>query len=98
MENTPLVLVAIVKAKAEKRTFVESEIMKLIPVTRKEEGCLNYTLHQDNNDPNVFILYEHWQNRELWQNHMQNDHMKHYSTVTEGMTIEWTLHELTKID
>lgn len=45
MENKTLSLVAIVKAKEEKREFVKNEIIKLIPITRKEEGCINYTLH-----------------------------------------------------
>lgn len=98
MSNQQLSLVAIVKAKEEKREFVKSEIIKLIEITRKEEGNINYNLHQGNEDPNLFILYENWENRELWQKHMNNKHMINYSKVTEGSTVEWSLHELTKID
>ncbi|MBK5254249.1 MAG: antibiotic biosynthesis monooxygenase [Peptostreptococcaceae bacterium] len=98
MENNKLTLVALVKAKEEKRDFVKNEILKLIPITRTEEGNINYNLHQDNNDPNIFILYENWENRELWQNHMNNNHMVNYANATEDATVEWTLHELTKLD
>jgi quinol monooxygenase YgiN len=98
MDDKQLTLVAIVKAKEEQREFVKNEILKLIPITRKEEGNINYNLHQDNNDLNVFILYENWKNREVWQNHMNNDHMINYAKVTEGSTVEWTLNELTKLD
>jgi quinol monooxygenase YgiN len=29
----------------------------------KEAGSLGYTLHRDNGDPNVWILYETWKSR-----------------------------------
>ncbi len=39
-----LSLVAIIKAKEGKQDFVKEELMKLIPPTRKEKGCINYNL------------------------------------------------------
>jgi quinol monooxygenase YgiN len=98
MKNRQLTLVAIVKAKEEKREFVKSEIIKLIDITRKEEGNISYDLHQGNDDQNLFVLYENWENREVWQKHMNNDHMLNYAKVTDGATVDWQLHELTKVD
>ena len=41
--------------------------LKLIDITRAEEGCINYDLHQDNENPAHFLFYENWKSRELWQ-------------------------------
>ena len=94
---TQLTIVAKILAKEEKREQVKTELLKLIPVTLKEEGCINYDLHQDNEDPNLFLFYENWTNRELWQKHMANSHLKTYMKATEGAVAEFTLNEMTSI-
>ena len=93
-----LSLVAIVKAKTDQTNFVKEEIEKLIPITRKEKGCLNYNLFQDNKDSSRFILQENWQNPDDWQAHMNNTHMKNYSEVTKDAVETWELIELTQLD
>jgi Antibiotic biosynthesis monooxygenase len=40
---------------------VKAELIKMIEPTRLEEGCIAYRLHQDNDDPSVFVFYETWQ-------------------------------------
>lgn len=76
---------------------VRAELEKLIPITRAEEGCIQYDLHQDNENPKYFMFYENWESRELWQTHMQNDHLKSYMAATDGMVERFWLHELTQI-
>ena len=41
---------------------VKAELLKMIEPTRLEEGCIEYRLHQDNDDPKVFIFFEMWEN------------------------------------
>jgi len=31
--------------------LVRAELEKLVPITRAEEGCVRYDLHQDDEDP-----------------------------------------------
>ncbi|MGS0527959.1 putative quinol monooxygenase [Zobellia nedashkovskayae] len=62
-----LTVVAKILVKEEKRDFVLAELLKLIPITRAEKGCMNYDLHQDNENPNIFLFHENWESRELWQ-------------------------------
>ena len=62
-----LTIVAKIVAKEEKREFVKAELLKLIPITRAEKGNINYDLHQDNENPNLFLFHENWESRELWQ-------------------------------
>lgn len=96
--HNQLTIVARIVAKEEKRAFVKAELMKLIPITRAEEGCINYDLHQDNTDPNVFLFFENWENRDLWQKHMENDHIAAYIAATEGAVAEFTLNEMTPVE
>ena len=76
---------------------MKAVLEKLIPITRKEEGCLPYDLHHENEDPNHFMFYENWTSRELWQKHMNAPHLAAYMEATEGAVADFTLCELTHI-
>ncbi|BBM01595.1 putative quinol monooxygenase [Microbulbifer sp. GL-2] len=93
-----LTIVANIKAKADKIDLVKSELLKLINTTRAEEGCVNYNLHQDNDNPAHFLFYENWQSRELWQTHMNNTHLQEYMSATKGAVEEFILNEMTEIE
>lgn len=93
-----LSLVAIVKAKKGEEEFVKSEILKLIPITRAEKGCMNYNLFEDNKDETRFLLQENWETHADWQAHMDNTHMAAYSKATEKAVETWELIELSQID
>ncbi len=95
MKTDQLTIVARILAKDEKRDLVKSELLKLIPTTRAEAGCINYDLHQDNENPNLFLFHENWESRELWQQHMNNSHLAEYMEATEGTVDEFTLNEMT---
>jgi len=92
-----LTIVAKVEANADKVEFIKSELIKLIEPTRNEDGCLQYDLHQDNENPAVFIFYENWESREFWQNHMESSHLKAYMETTKGSVANFTLNEMTLI-
>ena len=94
---THLTIVANIKANADKTDLVKTELLKLIEITRAEAGCINYDLHQDNENPTHFMFYENWQTRELWQTHMANQHLADYMAATEGVVSEFTLNEMTTI-
>lgn len=94
---TTLTIVANIKAKANKIDLVKEQLVKLIDTTRAEQGCINYDLHQGNNNPAHFVFYENWESRELWQTHMANQHLQDYMTATDGAVEEFTLNEMAKI-
>ncbi len=97
MANQQLTIIARILAIEEKRELVKKELLKLIEVTRAEEGCINYDLHQDNENPNSFLFYENWANRDLWQKHKNNTHLADYLKATEGALAEFTVNEMTQI-
>lgn len=92
-----LTIVANITAKADKIDLVRAALLKLIDITRAEEGCITYDLHQDNENPAHFLFYENWESRELWQAHMGNQHLKDYRTATDGAVEEFTVNEMAKI-
>ena len=92
-----LTIVANVVANADSIELVKSELLKLIETTRAEPGCINYDLHQDNEDPAHFLFYENWTSRELWRTHMGNTHLEAYMKATEGKVASFTLNEMTQI-
>lgn len=79
-----LTIVAKILAKPEKNKLVKNELIKLIQPTLKEVGCINYDFHIDNNNKNLFLFYENWESRELWQNHMNSKHIQAFSDATEN--------------
>ena len=94
---TTLTIVARIEAKTDKVELVKTALLKLIEPTRSEEGCMQYNLHQDNENPEVFVFYENWESRALWQTHMNNDHLKTYMEQTEGAVENFTINEMSKI-
>lgn len=92
-----LIIIARVEAKEDKIEFVKSELVKLIAPTRKEAGCIQFNLHQDNKNPAVFAFYENWENRELWLAHRNTDHLAAYKKATEGSLVSLIVNEMTLV-
>tara|TARA_R100000365_G_C2712152_1_gene47226 strand:+ start:321 stop:683 length:363 start_codon:yes stop_codon:yes gene_type:complete len=93
-----LTIVANITANADKIELVKAELLKLVPITRAEEGCINYDLHQDNENPAHFTFYENWESRELWQTHMGAPHLAAYMAATDGAVAEFILNEMSHIE
>lgn len=91
-----LTIVARIEANSDQIELVKTELLKLAEPTLKETGCIQYDLHQDNENPAVFLFYENWKNRELWQEHMNNTHISEYMKATEGAVASFTLNEMIK--
>ena len=97
LNMTKLTIVANIVANEDKIELVKAELLKLIDITRAEAGCINYDLHQDNENPAHFMFYENWLSRELWQAHMGNTHLAEYMAATDGCVASFTLNEMTQI-
>tara|TARA_R110001583_G_scaffold13353_4_gene57617 strand:+ start:2750 stop:3073 length:324 start_codon:yes stop_codon:yes gene_type:complete len=92
-----LTIVANIYANPDKIALVKVELEKLIQITRAEQGCINYDLHQDNDNSAHFTFYENWESRELWQTHMNAPHLAAYMVATDGAVAEFILSEMTQI-
>ena len=92
-----LTILAQITAAPGREALVRAELEKLVPITRAEAGCIRYDLHVDNAHPGFFVFYETWENRALWQAHMQAPHLVAYGKATEGAVAGFVLNEMTEI-
>jgi quinol monooxygenase YgiN len=92
-----LTIVVRIEAHVDKVELVKAELLKLVAPTLEEAGCIQYDLHQDNENPGVFVFYENWESRELWQQHMNNTHLAEYMKATEGAVESFTLNEMNRL-
>ena len=90
-----LTIVAHIHAEADHVEDVKTALQNLVAPTRAEKGCLQYDLHQDNEDPTHFMFYENWTSRETWQDHMNSDHLKANGPITAGKIARVDLFEMT---
>lgn len=76
------------KVKEEKIEFVKSKLINLLEPSRKDPGCLLYQLHQDIEDPSIFMFYEIWETEALWKAHDMTDHVRDFIKAINGCVIE----------
>lgn len=81
----PLTVIARITAMKEETEKVAAQLTILVPPTRKEKGCLHYSLYQDNNDPSVFMVYENWASKVDLDAHMNTKHFKACFAEIEGL-------------
>lgn len=80
-----LTVVAKITAKAGKEKETKEALEALIPPTLKEEGCINYDLHVSAENEGTFLFYENWKSHELWQKHVNSDHIQDFRAKAEGL-------------
>jgi len=92
-----LTILARIEAKADKVDLVKAELLKLVPVTLKEAGCIQYDLHQDVDNAAVFWFVEQWKSAEHLKQHAKNTHIAAYRQTTEGAIKALEVHKMTRI-
>ena len=71
-----LTVVAEMQAKPGKEDELRTVLLSLIEPTRKEEGCVQYNLHEHKSQPGRFVFYENWASEETLAKHSFSDHLK----------------------
>jgi quinol monooxygenase YgiN len=68
-------LIVILRAREGQETLLEAELRALVGPSRKEEGCLAYSLHRSVDTPGALLLHEVWASREA---HTEHTHLPHF--------------------
>jgi quinol monooxygenase YgiN len=66
------------KAKLKPGVKVEEYFIlarEVVSETRKEKGCITYTLHQDINDQTILTMLEEWVDEEALNKHNKSEHV-----------------------
>lgn len=93
-----ITVVAKITVKNGSLESVKGELLKMVALTRVEDGCINYDLQQDNDNPAVFIFYENWKNAACLEKHIQSSHYKAYVKAIDGLIEEKVVHKMTRIE
>lgn len=69
-----LIVEAKIRIRPECRTAFLAAVNTVIPLSRKEAGCLEYGFYQDINDPDRFITFERWASAAALSAHFSQPH------------------------
>ena len=71
-----ITVVATFQAKPGKEAELKKALLTLIAPTRKENGCINYDLHQSPEDAGKFLFHENWTAKAALDAHLQSAHVQ----------------------
>jgi quinol monooxygenase YgiN len=71
-----LTLIALLVAQPDKIDATKKFLLELVDKTRRESGCVEYHLHQTENNPAEFTFYESWTKRADWDLHMTRPYVQ----------------------
>jgi quinol monooxygenase YgiN len=90
-------VVAKVTAKKDAVEAVKAELLKMVTATRQEEGCVEYRLHQDQDNPAIFVFYENWKSPACLEEHMKSKHYQAYVAAVAGIIADKAVHKMSEI-
>jgi quinol monooxygenase YgiN len=77
-EGVNKVIRVVCKAKLKPGVNIEEYLeiaREVVLETRKEKGCIMYTLHEDINDPSILTTLEEWEDEESIHQHNKSEHV-----------------------
>ncbi len=73
------------KAKAECRDALIEMSLKLIPLSKKEPGCISYSFLEDQARPGHFVFFERWKTRDDITKHFEKSYFADFSASFPDM-------------
>lgn len=81
-----LFLVVHIKPKLDKLAEAEAQLKSMIANNLKEEGCLSmHLVRSDDDEPNTWVMLEHFASRAAWDEHMESDHNKQGNALLDPL-------------
>lgn len=75
MENNNVFVFAKITPKKEFFELAKSELLEMSKPTHEEEGCIKFDIHESACGSYIY-LYEEWLNKDVLQNHHNEEHTK----------------------
>lgn len=88
MSDNTLSIIAVLKAKEGQQDNLKSALQALIAPTRQEEGCLDYSLFQLQETPDVFYMRESWKGQEALDAHIALPHFQAFVQEMDALLAE----------
>ena len=80
-----ITVIARFKAKQEASSQLKELLLSLIETSRSDKGCIRYDLHQALDDPELFIFYETWENKELLSEHSASACIRQFRSKAKSL-------------
>jgi quinol monooxygenase YgiN len=83
-----ITVIARFKAKQGSDQPLKELLLSLIENSRSDKGCISYDLHQALDDPELFVFYETWENKELLSEHSATAHIRQFRSNVKSLLAE----------
>ena len=86
-DDRPELLTVIAHAKAApgKEDDLRTALQALVAPTVREQGCINYDMHESVDPPGLFYFYENWESPEAHDAHIQAPHLQRFVGVMDDL-------------
>lgn len=71
-------LTVVVKAKPEHQQEIKTLLYSLPELSKKEDSCIEYDVHQSIDDENIFIINEKWESLDGLSLHNEQSYSKEF--------------------
>jgi quinol monooxygenase YgiN len=85
--RTGITVIAYMTAKSGHEDQIRQGLLDLVAQTRMENGCINYDLHQSQENAAQFVMYENWDTAADLDAHAKSGHLKAFAR-TAGPLLE----------
>src|SRR5262245_63302018 len=93
-EKSPYCVIPKHRAKPGRADAYERRMLADLAATRAEPGALQFHIHRDRFDRDLFVIYEVWSNREALQTHFEKAYVKQFVAdsaeyIDGDMDVQW---------
>jgi quinol monooxygenase YgiN len=80
-----LTVIAYITSKMGHEHRVRHALLDLVAQTRNEKGCINYDLHQSQENPSEFAIYENWDKPTDLDAHAKSAHIQAFTKIADQL-------------
>lgn len=81
-------ITAVIKSLPDKADDMKVILEELAVESNKEEACMQYDMHRDIDEPNVFIFHEIWKDSASLDVHNNSAHVLKFKEVSKTILLE----------
>jgi quinol monooxygenase YgiN len=83
-----ITIIVPINARPEFKEKVRTKLLELTVLTNQESGNVCYRLHQVEDDPCKFVIYEKWRDQAALDFHMNQDYLKAFLNESKTLLAE----------
>ena len=83
-----LVIGGTIRIDPAKRAAAIAAAKEVMEETRKEEGCISYTLASDLAEDDLFVLFEEWESQAALDRHFATPHLAKFQSQMAGFGVK----------